>query len=77
MGDQVFDCYSKNENLEWICTNCALNNISNSVFDSSISSDAPDVPQRKKVKHLCISVSNFQSIWNKHVLLKQLMTLMC
>ena len=67
----------KMKNLEWICTNGALNNISNSVFDSSISSDASDVPQRKKAKHLCISVSNFQSIWNKHVLIKQLMTLMC
>ena len=54
MGDQVFDCYAKNENLEWICMNCALNNISNPVFDSSISSNASDVPpeniQRKKSK---------------------------
>ena len=54
MGDQVFDCYTKNENLEWICTNRALNNISSSVFDSLISPNASDVPpeniQRKKSK---------------------------
>ena len=54
LGDQVFDCYAKNENLEWICTNRALNNISNSVFDSLISPNASDVPpeniQRKKSK---------------------------
>ena len=56
MGDQVFDCYAKNENLEWRCMNCALNNISNSVFDSSISSYASDVPPetyKEKKQNTC------------------------
>ena len=74
MGDQVFHCYVQNENLEQICMNFALNNISNSAFNSSISSNASDVPpeniQRKKTKHLHIPVSNLLSIWNKNVLLK-------
>ena len=47
-----------------------LNNIFNLVFDSSILSNAFDVPpeniQRKKAKHMDVSVTNFQSIWNKH-----------
>ena len=52
MGDQVFNCYTKNENLDWICTNCALNDISYTLFDSSFSSIESDAPtcniQRKK-----------------------------
>ena len=66
MGDQVFDCYHENETLEWICINYAMNDISYSLFDTSISSDDSDIPvnklHRKKVKNLRISVCNFQSI---------------
>ena len=63
MGDQAFDCYAQNENLKWKCTNCALNNISRLVFNSSFPSNLSDIPpeniQRKKAKPLCLSVSNF------------------
>ena len=75
MGDQVFNCYTKNENLDWICTNCALNDISYTLFDSSFSSIESDAPtcniQRKKAKNLRISVMNFQSLWNKRILLER------
>ena len=73
IGDQVFDCYIQNETLEWTCTKCALNDISTSLFNTSISSvesDIQDDKPKKKSKQLRISVCNFQSIWNKHVLLK-------
>ena len=73
MGDQVFDCYIQNETLECKCTKCALNDISTSLFNTSISSvesDIQDDKPKKKSKQLRISVCNLQSIWNKHALLK-------
>ena len=73
MGGQIFDCYIQNENLEWTCTKCALNDISTSLFNTSISSvesDIHDDKPKKKSKQLRISVCDFQSIWDKHSLLK-------
>jgi len=65
MGDQVFDSYTHNESLYWECTQCALQNISSTIFDSSISSNESDEAEfvnKKKYKSLRISVCNFQSI---------------
>ena len=73
MGDKIFDCYIQNENLEWTCTKCALNDISTSLFNTSISSvesDIHDDKPKKKSKQLRISFCDFQSIWDKHALLK-------
>ena len=56
VGDQIFDCYAQNENLEWTCMNFALNNILNSVFNSSISSNTSDIPpenMQKKKQSIC------------------------
>lgn len=39
MGEQMFDCFADNENLEWICSKCALRDISDNLFDTSISSN--------------------------------------
>jgi len=72
MGDQVFDSYTHNESLYWECTQCALQNISSTIFDSSISSNESDEAEfvnKKKYKSLRISVCNFQSIWNKRDIL--------
>ena len=78
MGDQVFDCYAEDENLEWICSQCALKDVSYTLFDTSISSDKStdstyNIP-KKKSKQLRISICNFQSIWNKCNILKNYLT---
>jgi hypothetical protein len=69
MGDRVFDCYATDEQLEWTCQQCVLQNISTTLFDTSFSSDSDasvNIPTRKsKAKRLRISICNFQSIWNK------------
>jgi len=36
MSDQMYECYAKNESLEWVCTGCVFVDVSN----SSISSDS-------------------------------------
>ena len=71
MGDQVFDCYAEDENLEWICSQCALKDVSYTLFDTSIYHLKN---QQKKSKQLRISICNFQSIWNKCNILKNYLT---
>ena len=64
MGDQVFNSYALDEDLFWECTKCTLQNVSSTIFDSSIASNEsiePDIV-KKKYKSLRISVYNFQSI---------------
>jgi len=77
MGDQVFDCYAENENLEWICSHCALKDVSHTLFDTFSCDESIDcsfkMPQ-KKSKQLHISICNFQSIWNKCNVLKNYLT---
>ena len=51
MGDKIFDCYIQNENLEWTCTKCALNDISTSLFNTSISSVESDIQDDKPKKN--------------------------
>ena len=78
MGDQVFDCYAKDEDLEWICSYCALKDISSTLFDTSISSDesfdCTTNISKKKSKQLRITICNFQSLWNKSNILKKYLT---
>jgi len=74
MSDQIFECYESDENLEWICSGCALLDVSDGLFDSSFSSSSSTATNdknrtKKKAKQLRISVCNFQSIWNKQHLL--------
>ena len=74
MSNNIFECYELNENLEWQCPGCVFTNISDGLFDSSISSNGSTnsddtIPNRKKAKRLRISVCNFRSIWNKQKLL--------
>eukprot|EP00111_Clytia_hemisphaerica_P010869 TCONS_00031794-protein len=74
MDDQIYQCHIQEENLEWLCPGCALADISYSLFDTSISScsstSTNDItPEKKKVNHLRVFVCNFQSIWNKKLLL--------
>ncbi|XP_066931249.1 uncharacterized protein [Clytia hemisphaerica] len=74
MDDQIYQCHIQEENFEWLCPGCALADISYSLFDTSISScsstSTNDItPEKKKVNHLRVVVCNFQSIWNKKLLL--------
>ena len=74
MGDQVFDCYATDDQLEWTCSRCVLQDISTTAFDTSFSSDSDTSvnvpPHKSKAKRLRISICNFQSIWNKRNVLK-------
>jgi len=74
MNTHVFNAYANDELLEWTCSNCALINLSNSVFDtefsdsdSSINSEQDEEDNLPKVKKqsLRIMIINFQSIWGK------------
>ena len=74
ISDQIYQCNIQEESLELLCPGCALADISNSLFDTSISScsltSTNDMnPKRKKAKRLLISVFFFRSIWNKEKLL--------
>ena len=71
MSDQIYDCHVKEESLEWLCQGCALADISNSLFDTSISScsstsSIESNPPKKKVSKLRVVICNFQSIYNKN-----------
>eukprot|EP00111_Clytia_hemisphaerica_P010503 TCONS_00030700-protein len=75
MNASVFNAYTKDELLEWICPNCALANISNSLFDSFSASSTAESdndddenqnnPPKTKRQSLRIMIVNFQSIWGK------------
>ena len=74
MSNNIYECYELDEDLEWLCPGCVFTNISDGLFDSSISSNGSTssndtYPNRKKAKRLRISVCNFRSIWNKQKLL--------
>ena len=82
MNTLVFNAYTNDELLKWTCSNCALINLSNSVFDSEISdsdsstnrgqNDENNLPKVKK-QSLRITIIHFRSIWsNKEQLNKRL-----
>ena len=70
----VYDCYTENSKLEWECCNCAIKNISFSLFNHPVDSDhllsspicssSPNITT-KKAKQLRIMTINFQSVWGK------------
>ena len=39
MSKQMFDCYTQNVNLVWLCLKCGMPDINSTIFDSSISSE--------------------------------------
>ena len=70
----VHDCYTENSKLEWECCNCAIKNISFSLFNHPVDSDhllsSPICSSSlnittKKAKQLRIMTINFQSVWGK------------
>lgn len=80
MNMNVFNCYTNDSLLEWICCDCGLLNISNSVFDScfsdsdsSINSVHEDQPEKTKARSLRIMVINFQGIWSKKEVFHQIL----
>eukprot|EP00111_Clytia_hemisphaerica_P019322 TCONS_00057045-protein len=83
MNASVFNAYTKDELLEWICPNCALANISNSLFDSFSASSTAESdndddenqnnPPKTKRQSLRIMIVNFQSIWGKKENLQKLL----
>ena len=81
MNETIFNCYSNDQNLEWICTKCGIHNVSTSLFNSSISSNSSNEsvtvindPNKKKANKLRILTCNFQSIWNKKEELECILT---
>ena len=59
MNDILFECYSNDQDLEWICTKCGVHNVSSSLFNSSVSSNSSnesatviDEPNKKKANRL-------------------------
>ena len=70
----VYDCYTENSKLERECCNCAIKNISFSLFNHPVDSDhllsspicssSPNITT-KKAKQLRIMTINFQSVWGK------------
>ena len=70
MCDKVFNCYTQDDEIEWICVNCGLLGVSFSALKSpGPANDLQDVPppirQQHKPNQLKIVCCNFQSIWNK------------
>ena len=67
MSEQMFDCYTQNVNLEWLCLKCGMPDINSTIFDSSISSEesSPEISTKIKAKMLRIMIVNFQGIWSK------------
>ena len=70
----VYDCYMENSKLECECCNCAIKNISFSLFNHRIDSDhlllspicsSSSNITTKKAKQLQIMTINFQSVWGK------------
>ena len=67
MSEQMFDCYTQNVNLEWLCLKCGMPDINSTIFDSSISSEesSSEISTKIKAKMLRIMIVNFQGIWSK------------
>ena len=63
----MFDCYTQNVNLEWLCLKCGMSDINSTIFDSSISSEesSSEISTKIKAKMLRIMIVNFQGIWSK------------
>ena len=60
----MFDCYTQNVNLEWLCLKCGMSDINSTIFDSSISSEesSSQISTKIKAKILRIMIVNFQGI---------------
>ena len=66
-SEQMFDCYTQNVNLEWLCLKCGVPDINSTIFDSSISSEesSSEISTKIKAKMLRIMIVNFQGIWSE------------
>ena len=76
MCSKVCDCYTENSKSEWECCDCAIKNISFSLFNHTVDNDhllslvqslyssSPNITT-KKAKQLQRMTINFQSIWEK------------
>lgn len=76
IGTEMYECYSKHEDLQWICLNCGIPSVNTSLFNSSVSSlesESSDeqVSPKRKSRMLRIAVINFQGIWGKKELFAQ------
>ena len=72
MKNSIFDCYTTDENLDWLCIKCGMPNITASLLNtSSHNSTHGDSRETKKANRLRIFICNFQSLWNKKAELEQ------
>ena len=67
MNLTIFESYVKNSEMEWECAQCDMSNISNLIFDSTISSstESEEIRPKTQVRSLRIVTLTFQSMFIK------------